>query len=65
MVLQAGCHCVILKKDIKDAFHYISVALNGQSLLDPLWDEKIDQEPCFSFGLAISPFIFNLFGKTI
>ena len=65
MVLQAGRHCVIIKKDIKDAFRNIPVAPHVQWLLGFSWDQETYQEACLSFGLATSPFIFNLFAEAI
>ena len=65
MVLQAGRHCVIIKKDIKDPFCNIPVAPHMQWLLGFSWDQQTYQEVCLSFGLATSPFIFNIFVKVI
>ena len=65
MVLQAGRHCVIIKKDIKDAFRNIPVAPHVQWLLGFSWGQETYQEACLSFGLATSPFIFNLFAEAI
>lgn len=38
MILRAGRHCVIIKKDIKDAFRNIRIALHVQWLLGFSWD---------------------------
>ena len=40
MVLQTGRYCVIIKKDIKDAFHNISVAPHVQWLLGFSWNQE-------------------------
>lgn len=65
LILQAGRHCVIIKKDIKDAFRNIPVAPHVQWLLGFSWDGKTYQETCLPFGLATSPFIFNLFAEAL
>ena len=65
MILRAGRHCIIIKKDIKDAFRNIPVAPHVQWLLGFSWGRELYQETCLSFGLATSPCIFNLFAKAI
>ena len=65
MILHAGRHCIIIKKDIKDAFRNIPVVPHVQWLLGFSWGRELYQETCLSFGLATSPFIFNLFAKAI
>lgn len=65
LILQAGRHCVIIKKDIKDALRNIPVAPHVQWLLGFSWGKKLYQETCLSFGLATSPFIFNLFAEAL
>lgn len=65
MILRARRHCIIIKKDIKDAFHNIPVATHVQWLLEFSWGQETYQEACLSFGLATSPFIFNLFAEAI
>jgi hypothetical protein len=62
-ILSAGRHCVIVKKDIKDAFRNIPVALNNQWLLGFSWNGQHYSETCLPFGLATAPLIFNLFGE--
>jgi hypothetical protein len=63
MVRQAGKGCILLKKDIKDAFRNIPVAPSQQWLLGFMWKGKYYQERCLPFGLATAPFIFNLFAE--
>jgi len=62
-ILTAGRHCVIVKKDIKDAFRNVPVALNNQWLLGFSWNGQFYSETCLPFGLATAPLIFNLFGE--
>ena len=61
-ILQAGHHCIIVKKDIKDAFRNIPVAPN-QWLLGFSWNRQHYSETCLPFGLSTAPAIFNLFGE--
>ncbi len=63
MVTKAGKNCVIRKRDVKDAFRNLPVALQHQWLLGFKWRNKHYKEPCLSFGLSTAPFIFNLFGE--
>ena len=62
-VLAAGRHAVLIKRDIKNAFHNIPVAPHMQWLLGFLWKSRHYQETCLPFGLCTAPFIFNLFAK--
>ena len=62
-VLTAGRHSIILKRDIKDAFRNIPVAPQVQWLLGFRWEGQFYKETCLPFGLAIGPFIFNLFAE--
>lgn len=63
MVIQGGRSCIILKRDVKDAFRNVPVAPHQQWLLGFMWKEKYYKETCLSFGLSTAPFILNLFGK--
>lgn len=63
MVVRRGMNCVIMKRDIKDAFRNISVAPHHQWLLVFTWRNKYYKETCLLLGLSTAPFIFNLFGK--
>ena len=62
-VIEAGRHCVILKRDIKDAFRNIPLSSQVQWLLGFQWEGQLYMERCLPFGLATAPFIFNLFAE--
>ena len=62
-ILSAGRHCIIVKKDIKDAFRNIPVAPNNQWLLGFSWNGQHYSEACLPFGLTTAPAIFNLFAE--
>jgi hypothetical protein len=64
-VVRAGRHCVITKRDIKNAFRNIPVAPHEQTLLGFSWNGQTYQETCLSFGLRTAPFIFNLFAEAL
>lgn len=59
----AGRNCVILKRDIKDAFRNVPIASQHQWLLGFQWEDQLYIERCLPFGLATAPFIFNLFAE--
>ena len=61
----AGQGAVILKRDLKDAFRIIAVAVPDQRLLDFIWEKIIYTECCLPFGLATAPFLFNLFAEAL
>jgi reverse transcriptase-like protein len=63
MVKVAGRHCIILKRDIKDAFRNVPIAPHSQWPLGFKWEEQFYKETCLPFGLATAPFIFNLFAE--
>ncbi len=65
LVTRAGRHCIILKRDVKDAFRNVSIASQHQWLLGFRWGGKFYKETCLSFGLATAPFIFNLIAKAL
>lgn len=65
MIIQAGRNCIILKRDVKDAFWNALVASHQQLLLGFMWKGKNYKETCLSLGLSTSPFIFNLFGEVL
>jgi hypothetical protein len=62
-IRKAGRNCIILKKDIKDAFRNIPVATTSQWLLGFKWEGQYYKETCLPFGLATAPFLFNLFAE--
>jgi len=63
MIVQAGRSCVIMKRDIKDAFRNIPLAPDIQWLLGFHWENQFYKETCLPFGLRTAPFIFNLFAE--
>ena len=60
-----GWRCIILKRDVKDAFRNVPVAPQHQWLLGFRWGGKFYKETCLWFGLATAPFIFNLFAEAL
>ena len=65
LVINAGRHCVIMKRDVKDAFRNVPVAPQHRWLLGFRWEGRYYKETCLSFGLATAPFIFNLFAEAL
>lgn len=63
MVLKAGRNCIMLKRDMKDAFRMIPIAPQHQWLMGFNWQGKFYVERVFSFGLRTAPVIFNLFAE--
>ena len=63
LVLAASRHCIIIKRDITDAFRNIPVAPHLYWLLGFKWRGQLYWERCLPFGLATAPFIFNLFAE--
>ena len=63
MVLEAGPGCIIMKRDMKDAFRVIPVAPHHRWLLGFSWKGKYYTECVLPFGLSTAPFIFNLFAE--
>ncbi|OKO92884.1 hypothetical protein PENSUB_12565 [Penicillium subrubescens] len=64
-VIQAGLGCIIIKRDIKDAFRIVPVAEDNQHLLAFQWNDSTYVECCLPFGLATAPFLFNLFAEAL
>lgn len=62
-IIKAGRGSTIIKRDIQDAFRMIPVAKLQQWLLGFQVDGRYYQETCLPFGLATSPFLFNLFSE--
>jgi hypothetical protein len=62
-VLHAGQGCLIIKRDIRDAFRNVPIATWTQWLLGFQWEDEFYKETCLSFGLATAPFLFNLFAE--
>ena len=65
MIVRAGRGSLIMKRDVKEAFRMVPVALHQQWLLGFSWEEKYYCETCLSFGLRTAPFIFNLFAEAL
>lgn len=63
MVIRAGNNCIILKRDVKDAFRSVPVTPYQQWLLGFMWKGKYYKQIYLSFALSTAPFIFNLFGE--
>ena len=65
LILLAGRGAVILKRDLKDAFRNIPVAITDQRLLGFKWEKTVYTECCLPFGLSTAPFLFNLFTEAL
>jgi Reverse transcriptase (RNA-dependent DNA polymerase) len=65
LILLAGRGAVILKRDLKDAFRNIPVAITDQRLLGFKWEKTVYTECCLPFGLSTAPFLFNLFAEAL
>lgn len=63
LVILAGRRCIIMKRDVKDAFRNIRVAPQHQWLLGFLWREKHYKEIYLSLGFSAAPLMFNMFGE--
>ena len=63
LILSGGRNCMIVKRDIKDAFRMVLVAPHQQWLLGFQWNGVYYMETCLPFGLRSAPFLFNLFGE--
>lgn len=57
--------CIIIKRDIKDAFRIVPIAEDNQYLLAFQWNNSTYVECCLPFGLATAPFLFNLFAEAL
>ena len=63
-MVAAGKNCLIIKRDIKDTFRNVPIALKHQWLLGFEWQGAYYKETCLPFGLTTAPAIFNLFADT-
>ena len=61
LILLTRREAVILKRDLKDAFWNILVAITNQRLLGFKWEKIVYTKYCLPFSLATTPFLFNLF----
>ena len=57
--------CVFMKRDVKNAFRNVPVAPQHHRLLGFRWEGRYYKGTWLSFGLATSPFIFNLFAEAL
>jgi hypothetical protein len=57
MVLKARCNCIMLKRDMKDAFRMIPVAPQHHWLMGSSWEGKFYVEQVLPFRLRTAPFI--------
>jgi ribonuclease HI len=62
-VISAGRGCLLLKRDIKDAFRMVPLSYRARTLMGFSWEGVTYQECCLSFGLRTAPLIFNLFAE--
>ena len=62
---QAGRGCILIKRDIRDAFRMIPVSALQRWLLGFSWRSVFYQEHALPFGLRTAPFIFNLFAEAL
>jgi hypothetical protein len=60
LVRQAGKGALLIKKDLKEAFRMIPVALANRWLLGFSWKGLYYHQNCLPFGLRTAPFLFNL-----
>ncbi len=65
LVINAGRHCVIMKRDVKDAFRNVPVAPQHHWLLGFRWEGRYYKETCLSLDPATAPLIFNLFAEAL
>jgi hypothetical protein len=64
-IAHSGKESVMMKRDLKSAFHMIPVCTEDQWLLIFEWEGIYYQDLFLPFGLRTSPFIFNLFGESL
>ena len=64
-LLQQGPGALLIKRDLKDAFRHIPVAISDQGLLGFFCHDFYWLERFLPFGLRTSPFLFDLFAKGV
>lgn len=64
-LLQQGHGAILVKRDLKDAFRHVPIALSDQHLLGFFCDDFYWLERFLPFGLRTSPFLFDLFAKGV
>jgi Reverse transcriptase (RNA-dependent DNA polymerase) len=62
-VRNAGRGCILIKRDVKDAFRTIPLSIQSRRLMGFHWRGVTYEECCLSFGLRTAPFLFNLFAE--
>ena len=65
ILLRQGPGALLVKRDLKDAFRHIPVAISDQWLLGFFCDDCYYLERYLPFGLRTSPFLFDLFAKAL
>lgn len=63
LVREAGRGAWIFKRDLKDAFRLIPIAVSQRRLLGFTWNGQFYHENCLPFGLRTAPLLFNLFAE--
>lgn len=63
MVISAGRDCIIVKRDMRDAFRMIPIAPQDHWLFGFQWEDKFYTEKVLPFGLRTAPFLFNLLAE--
>jgi hypothetical protein len=64
-ILRAGRGCWIMKRDIRDAFRIVPIAVPHRHLLGFSWRNTFYQECALPFGLRTAPVLFNLFAEAL
>ena len=65
IIEKLGRHTTLHKRDLKDAFRKIPVSPLDYFKLLFKWDNQIYADMFLPFGLATSPFIFNMFAEAL
>ena len=64
-LLQQGPGALFVKRDLKDAFRHIPIAISDQWLLGFYCDGCYWMERYLPFGLRTAPFLFDLFARAL
>jgi hypothetical protein len=64
-IRHAGRGCWIMKRDIRDAFRMVPIAIPHRHLLGFSWRSIFYQECALPFGLRTAPILFNLFAEAL
>lgn len=65
LVKLAGRGCILIKRDLAEAFRHIPIAPSNHWLMGFCWRGIYYVETCLSFGLRTVPYIFNMFGEAL